>query len=243
MLKNILHSALNLVLPIRCLGCDVFLHPPGINSGNAVCFDCFANLSFLTDPQCSCCGYPFDYDNDQELCLACLKNKPLYRRAKAALRYDDFSRLFILKFKYADQTHACDLYTRWLIKAGEKCLKDVSMITPVPLYWVRLWQRRYNQSALLAKHLATLTSLKYIPNLLIRSRSTLSQGNMSNYQRQKNVKNAFTFNSKYKHTIQGKHILLIDDVFTTGATVLECTKTLLNAGAANVDILTLARVV
>jgi ComF family protein len=133
-------------------------------------------------------------------------------------------------------------FARWLERTGKPLLDEADVIVPVPLHWRRLWQRRYNQSALLAKRLARGKSLALFA--LTRIRSTPSQGEMvSAKARRRNVRGAFEVEPRYHTLLAGKSVLLIDDVLTTGATVAACARALKRAGAGRVLVLTLARVV
>jgi ComF family protein len=122
-------------------------------------------------------------------------------------------------------------------------LTDADLLIPVPLHWARLFHRRYNQAALLANSLSQASELPVEPTLLVRRRRTSSQGGLSGGARRRNVRGAFALRPGGASRLQGRHVVLIDDVLTTGATAEECAKALLAAGAKAVDVLTLARVV
>ncbi|MCK6418866.1 MAG: ComF family protein [Alphaproteobacteria bacterium] len=176
-------------------------------------------------------------------CLDCLKQKPPYSSARAVLRYNDGARDIILGFKHGDKTHAVETFLPWLQRSGADMLRQAELIVPVPLHPWRLLSRRYNQAALLAKALAKRSEKIYAPDLLRRVRHTPSQGHLKRKQRLRNVRSAFAVHPRWQSRLQGARIVLIDDVLTTGATVRECAKILMKAGAARVDVLTLARVV
>jgi ComF family protein len=158
-------------------------------------------------------------------------------------RYDDDSRDLILGFKHGDRTHAAPAFGHWLSRAAGPLADDADLVVPVPLHHWRLFRRRYNQSALLARALAHRAEIAYAPNLLTRVRATPSQGRMSRARRRLNVRGAFAVAPRNRHRIKGRRVLLVDDVYTTGATLSEATRCLLGAGAGVVDVLTLARVV
>lgn len=227
------------VLPPRCLVTGEIVGIQG-----TVAPQIWKNLNFINDPQCDCCGFPFPFAAESgALCAGCLGQTPVFASARAALAYDDASRQMILKFKHADQTHAVQAFLPWLRRAGAQMLEKADIIVPVPLHPFRLLQRRYNQAALLAQALAKSSGLPYIPEALRRSRATPSQGHLGYKERQKNVKNAFTVPPRQVPVLQGKTVILVDDVYTTGATAKECTKALLAADARAVHILAIARVV
>ena len=162
--------------------------------------------------------------------------------ARSAVLYDDASRPLILSFKHGDRMHLHMTFGPWLKRAGAEFLQDCDMVVPVPLHWRRMVARRYNQSALLAESIARGTGIEYRPSLLKRIRHTPVQGHLSAKDRYRNVKSAFVVAEKSKAEVRGKKIVLVDDVYTTGATIEECAKTLYEAGAARIDVLTVARV-
>jgi len=130
-----------------------------------------------------------------------------------------------------------------MVQAGEELLQEAELIIPVPLHWSRLFARRYNQSALLVKSIAEQTGTPMCQDLLIRHRKTPSQGTLGAKDRVRNVRAAFSIRMPKLSLAEGKNILLIDDVLTTGSTVNGCARVLLRHGAKSVDVLTLARVV
>lgn len=229
--------ALDAVLPPQCLGCAAPVAEPG-----ALCPTCWEAISFVDHPLCSCCGLPFDIDpGPQALCGGCLREPPSFRRARAVFRYDDHGKHLILRFKHGDRLDMAPTFGRWLARAGAELLADADVVVPVPLHWTRLFSRRYNQAALLALAVAKQGQVPAIPDALRRRRRTPSQGTLGRTQRQRNVRKAFAVHDE--RLVAGRSVLLVDDVLTTGATVGECTRVLLSAGATAVDVLTLARVV
>ncbi len=234
-------TAVDFVLPPRCPATGDIVDAPGMISSAA-----WDRLRFIADPLCACCGLPFGFDGAagaDSLCLSCLRERPLFFAARAAVAYDDGSRELILRFKHGDQTHVVHSFIPWLRRAGRDMLADADMLLPVPLHRGRLLRRRYNQSALIAAALARDTGLPWLPDALRRTKATAVQGKMNAHARHLNVKRAFAVSPQSVAQVAGRKIVLVDDVFTTGATVSECTKTLLAAGAAKVSVLTIARVV
>lgn len=175
-------------------------------------------------------------------CGDCLETLPIFNQNRSALAYDDASRGMILKFKHGDQTHAVKAFIPWLRQAGAEILNAADMIIPVPLHRNRLIKRRYNQADLIGRELAQYyPNAGYHPDALLRTKNTISQGHKKPKDRKKNVFRAFETNSLYD--FEGKNIVIVDDVFTTGATLNECAKMLYRGGANEVNCLTLARVV
>lgn len=237
--RSILWQIVDTVLPPRCIVTGDFVDRQGMVAPAA-----WLSLDFITDPFCNVCGFPFDFQVDENmLCTSCLESRPQYETARAALKYNDASRNMILGFKHADKLHFVESFVPWLKRCGDKMLAEADYIIPVPLHRWRLLSRRYNQSALIANALANETGHDYIADALVRVRATPPQGHMSAKDRFKNVRRAFIVNQRWTPEIKGKNVVLIDDVYTTGATVKECTKALLQAGVAKVNVLTLSRVV
>lgn len=231
-----------MILPPRCPVTGEIVDRPGMVSPAA-----WAGLRFVSSPHCACCGLPFEVLGEtmsgagDTLCGSCLAEPKLYGRARASLVYDDASRPLILAFKHGDQTQLTVTFAPWLQSASQPLMPDIDLIAPVPLHWLRLLRRRYNQAALLGQQVSKLSGKPCLPDLLIRARNTPTQGHLNAKQRHENVSRAFRFNPKRQ--VDGKNILLVDDVYTTGATIEECTRILLANGAQRVDVLTLARVV
>ena len=229
-------AVLNALLPAQCLACNAVVDDAG-----ALCADCFARMTFVASPQCDVCGVPFDIPIQGEaLCGACLGERPAFGRARAVFSYDEGSRGLVLKLKHGDRTDAAIHLARWLQRTGADLVADCDVILPVPLHRWRLLMRTYNQAALLANALGKLAGKPVAVDALTRIKPTPSQGGLDRTARRRNVGGAFAV--KRPARVSGKRVLLIDDVFTTGATVGACTKVLCDAGAANVDVLVLARV-
>ena len=235
--ENVVKALLDLLFPPLCLGCRGAVGQAGF------CAACWSALTFLDGPGCACCGLPFAVALEGEtFCAGCLAKPPAFDKARAILAYDDNSRSAILALKHADRLDLVPGFSRWLSRTGRTLLDDCDLIVPVPLHRFRLWRRRYNQSAELARRLAGDWKRTYEPFALVRSRPTPSQGSMTGAKaRRRNVLGAFKVPDPGK--IKGKRVLLLDDVLTTGATVEACARALKRAGAARVHVLVLARVV
>ena len=160
------------------------------------------------------------------------------------MRYDEASKGPILALKRADRLDIAPAFARWLARSVAELIAEADLIVPVPLHRTRLWQRRFNQSALLAAGLSRLTGIAADPLALTRVRATKSQGAMPSAKaRRRNVRGAFKVAAGRAEAVNGRTVLLVDDVYTTGATLDACAKALKRAGAARVLALTLARVV
>lgn len=215
-----------------------------VHQTGTLCASCWEHIDFLGQPLCHACGAPFEFDHGAEtLCGVCARERPVFERARAVMRYDEHSRDLILGFKHADRTFAAPAFARWMVRAAAGLVKDAELVVPVPLHRFRLWRRRYNQAALLTLGIAKLAGKQAVPDLLVRKRATPSQGRLSAPQRRANVRGAFAVRAGRHAGLAGKRVLLVDDVMTTGATVSSSARALLRAGAAAVDVVTLARVV
>jgi ComF family protein len=230
--------ALDIALPTLCVACREPV------DGEGVCAVCWAKLSFIAPPLCPRLGIPFVYDPGPGLLsMEAIANPPAYARARAAVRYDDVARTLVHALKYQDRTDLAPAMGRWMARAGEELLSQADVLVPVPLHWRRGWSRRYNQSGALACVLEKQTGVPVVRNALRRIRPTQQQIGLSRSQRATNVQGAFKVLPDQAHEIQGRRVVLVDDVLTSGATTDACARALLRARAAQVDVLVFARVV
>ncbi|NBX66556.1 MAG: ComF family protein [Proteobacteria bacterium] len=234
-------KGLDLLLPPLCPATGV-----EVDAHGTVAADYWVSLRFIRKPFCEQCALPFPHDlggaSGPLLCGSCIENPPSFRRARSALIYDDASRSIITRFKYGDQLQAIRSLVPWLKEAGAEILVEADVLVPVPLHRWRLLKRRYNQSALLVRALGAATGKVTVLDGLQRIRPTPTQGRLTRKEREENMKGAFAVRDGAKDAFLGKNIVLVDDVFTTGATLNACAKALYDAGALSVDALTIARV-
>jgi len=232
-----LARTLDFIFPPQCLTCEALVPAHG-----TLCLTCWQGVKFIDEPMCYCCGQPFEYTiGERALCGECIKELPPFARARSVFVYDEHSRALVTKLKFSDQLYLATVFGPWLAKIGAEMIGMSNLIVPVPLHYWRFVGRRYNQAALLAEALSKKTHLPVLPDALIRKKHTPPQTGLSRRQREDNVKGAFAINPRHKDTVKGKHILLIDDVLTTGATLSACARSLIKAGAMQVNVLTLAR--
>ena len=230
--------ALDIALPTLC----VFCREPV--DGEGVCAECWAKLSFIAPPYCPRLCIPFVYDPGPELLsMEAIANPPAYTRARAAVRYDDVARTLVHALKYQDRTDLAPAMGRWMARAGQELLGEADVMVPVPLHWRRGWSRRYNQSGALARVISRQTGVKLASEALRRVRATEQQIGLSRSQRASNVQGAFKVAPERAAEIEGRRVVLVDDVLTSGATTDACARALLRAKAAQVDVLVFARVV
>jgi ComF family protein len=230
--------ALDIALPTQCVACREPV------DGEGVCAECWAKLSFIAKPYCPRLGIPFVYDPGPELLsMEAIANPPAYRRARAAVRYDDVARTLVHALKYQDRTDLAPTMGRWMARAGRELLDEADVLVPVPLHWRRAWGRRYNQSGALTREIGRQSGVKVATEALRRVRPTEQQIGLSRAQRAANVQGAFKVAPDRTADIQGRRVVLVDDVLTSGATTDACARALLRAKAAEVDVLVFARVV
>lgn len=239
MFKPTFANYLNLILPPRCPITGEIVDTQGVMSSQA-----WRGLVFISDPRCDHCGIALDFETvDNAKCNQCIDKPPVFYSARAALVYNDTSRNLILGFKHGDKTHLIQSFMPWLRHAGRDLFVRADYLVPVPLHPMRMIARRYNQASLISGALSRAVNIAHLPDALYRVRSTPSQGHLTSDERINNVHNAFDVNPKSAIKIKGKNLVVVDDVYTTGATVNECAKVLYGYGAKNVSILTLARVI
>ncbi len=239
-LRRLGGGLLDALLPPHCLTCD----SPVAQQGT-LCAACWTGLTPLTQPFCARCGVPFLHAGQAGpggLCPGCLARPPSYGVARAALRYDEGARRLLLPFKHADRTELAGPLAARMARAGAALLARAEVIAPVPLHWRRLVARRYNQAALLARHLARQARRPLIPDLLRRVRPTPALGDRGAAERAALLEGAFAVPASGARRIEGRRVLLVDDVMTSGATAEACARALLGAGATAVDVLAAGRV-
>jgi ComF family protein len=213
-------------------------------AGEGVCAACWAQLSFIAPPFCPKLGIPFVYDPGPGLLsMQAIADPPAYVRARAAVRYDEVAKTLVHALKYQDRTDLAPTMGRWMARAGQELLDEADCLVPVPLHWRRGWSRRYNQSGALARVISLHSGVTVAGNALRRVRPTRQQIGLSRSERETNVQGAFKVAEDRKADIQGRRVVLVDDVLTSGATTDACARALLRAKAAQVDVLVFARVV
>ncbi len=200
-------------------------------------------MRFIEKPYCAIHGTPFSYDLGKgALSAEAIADPPPFDTSRSVALYDDVARQLVHSLKFGDRTDLAPWMAQSMVRAAEGRVDEASIVVPVPLHRRRLLMRRFNQSAELARHLAKLTGAEYRPDLLIRSRATPQQVGLSAKQRENNVRGAFRLHKGFSAHVKGRNLILVDDVYTTGATIRASAKVLKRAGAARIDCLTFARV-
>jgi ComF family protein len=230
--------AVGVALPQLCAACREPVE------GDGLCAPCWSKLSFITEPYCPRLGIPFPSDpGPGVLSLEAIADPPAYARARAAVRFDDISRTLVHALKYGDRLDLAPTMGRWMANAGRDLLAEADALVPVPLHWRRQWGRRFNQSALLAEVISRRSGVRVLYSGLRRVKATAQQVGLARSERASNVQGAFKAAAHGRVAVEARRLVLVDDVLTTGATVEACTRALLRAGAAQVDVLVFARVV
>jgi len=225
--------------PPVCAACSA-----PIEGGHGLCATCFAQLQPITTPLCPILGLPFEVALGPDAVSAeALADPPPFERARAAVRYGDVAQGLVSRLKYGDRIELAEFCARLMLGAGHELWDKKPVLVPVPLHASRVRFRRYNQSLLLARALGRAAELEVDPHLLRRHRKTRSQIGLSGDGRARNVQGAFSAHPEAVLRLKGRPVVLIDDVYTTGATVKAATRALKRGGAEAVDVLTFARVV
>ena len=237
-MKRVPGIVLDALLPPRCPLCRARI----IEHGH-LCGECWAALEPIADPKCIRCSLPFAHETDGLTCGACLLNPPGFDHAFTPVLYAEKGRSLVLALKHGGLFAAAPAMARMMATPVQSADQpSYNMLVPVPLHRYRLLSRRFNQSQLLASALGHELGIPSQTFGLIRSKATPSQGTLNRDKRFKNVRAAFSVSKNNAEFFQGKRILLVDDVLTTGATASACAKTLKKAGATSVDIAAFARV-
>lgn len=236
-LKSFAKTVSDLLFPPTCHGCGEHVSAPG-----SICPYCWQNIHFITPPYCPVMGLPFQYDpGDGFLSGEALQNPPVFDKARSAVIHDGLVRRLVTQFKYADRLELAPVMGQWMIRAGQDLIAESDLIIPVPLHRWRFFTRRYNQAAELARMIAAQTNLPFMPEALLRHKATHHQVGLNAKERMKNIKGAFSVSPNGANILKNKNILLIDDVYTTGATVNAAAKSLKKGGANKVFVLTFSR--
>ncbi|MFY8116002.1 MAG: ComF family protein [Rhabdaerophilum sp.] len=226
------------ILPPQCVLCQAATADPG-----GLCAACWREMAFIHDPVCQRLGTPFAVDFGAEmLSPAAMAEPPAFDRGRAALRHAGAARKLVSRLKYGERLDLAPLMARLMVAAGRPILADATVLVPVPLHRGRLWRRRYNQAALLAREISRLTGLPVVDDALVRRRSTPPQVGLRRPERQANMAGAFAIGPDGAQRLAGHRVVVIDDVRTTGATLNACAHILRKAGARRIDVLTFSLV-
>lgn len=235
-LRALLGAVGSVVVPPVCLACQAAL-----SDHDALCARCWGQIAFIRPPVCDRLGLPLPFGGGGGplISAAAAADPPVYDRARAVAVFQHMGVLqrLVHGMKYHDRHDARRLFGAWMVDAGADLLPGIDIVMPVPLARWRLVRRQFNQSAMLAQEIARRAGLAWSPSLLVRTRSTPPQVGLTREQRRQNVRNAFEVPGRRRNEVEGRNILLVDDVITTGATVEAATRAVKRAGAIRVDVL------
>ena len=232
--------AFQFVLPPQCPCCGKFLE----EGQQGFCSNCLSEIRWIKPPFCSICGTPFiSGEIENHPCGACVIHRKYFTIARALGAFEGSLQAAIHRWKYEGKTHLTPFFADWMAEGLNRYweLNSVDLLIPVPLHPQRLRERGFNQALLLVKELSRRTDIPYLKTILKKKKPTLPQVNLSGVEREKGLRGAFHVIEKGE--LSGKSVLLVDDVYTTGATVNECSKVLVRGGAERVDALTLAHAI
>lgn len=238
LLLGAFQTGLRIIYPPRCLACAEM-----VETAFSLCGPCRRETHVIGGTLCQACGAPQLGASDEEiLCDGCLSAPPVWSSGRAALMYKGVARDLVLSLKYADRPEIARGVAPFLHRAATPLWQEDTLIIPVPLTHRRLLRRRYNQAALLAQSLGTLARRPVLPDALLRQGGHQSLEGLSRKERFDALSGTIRTAPRAAHHISGRHLLLVDDVMTTGATLSACAKALFTSNARDVSVLTLARV-
>ncbi|WP_292292139.1 double zinc ribbon domain-containing protein [Marivita sp.] len=238
MLQTGLQIALRMIYPPRCLACGGL-----VEDDNGLCAACFAQTPFITGLVCDLCGVPLPGASDEVVhCDDCLAIGRPWAKGRAPLRYEGVARKLVLGLKHGDRHEIVGTAADWMVSALPCKLPVDTLVVPVPLHLTRLLRRRYNQSALLAQAIAHRLELGFCPDALCRVRRTTSLDGKSREARFVELTDAISAAQRKSRLMQGRPILLVDDVMTSGATLGACALACHSAQCREIYVTVLARV-
>ncbi|MGR3502143.1 ComF family protein [Pseudaestuariivita sp.] len=232
-----LQTALRVLYPPSCLACGA-----EVVSDFGLCGACWRDTHFIDTLSCDLCGIPLPgHSGGVETCDTCLRHPPPWTRGRAAVTYEKGGRRMVLSLKHGDRTDLARPAAAWMADRLQGLVDEDSLLVPVPLHRWRLAKRRYNQAALLARALAREVGCETCPDALVRLRPTRSLGRRSREARFAELAGAIGVHPRRKALLEGRRIVLVDDVLASGATLWEATHACRTAAPQDVSIAVLAR--
>lgn len=237
-LRAALRPVLDYVLPPRCPGCGVIVDDLGL-----LCTDCWSSVDFIGEPLCAICGIDIPFSaGEGAQCGACIAQPPPFDRARAVMRYGETGRTIAHRLKYGRRVSLADVMANHMVRLLRAEGREDMILVPVPLHRWRIWSRGFNQSALIARQMGRRTGLPIEVDLIRRTKSTPPLHALRRSERAKIVKGAFALGLGSEAKLRGKTVILVDDIWTTGATASACARVLRKGGAGEVHIICWARV-
>lgn len=228
------------IYPAQCVACDALTE-----DDHGLCGPCWRDTQFIGGTICDTCGAPLPGESDghRQQCDDCMHVARPWDQGRAVLVYAGIGRKMVLGLKHGDRTDLAQPAGVWMARRSQPLLRPDTVVVPVPLHWTRLLRRRYNQAALLGHVLAATIDRPICVDALLRPRRTASLEGHSRDAGFAALSGRIVMHRNRRTQIDGKSVLLVDDVMTSGATLAACADALLQGGAAQVSIITLARVV
>jgi ComF family protein len=242
MIRTAIQSLVEAIYPPQCAMCDA-----RTAVDFSLCGACWRDTPFIEGLTCDACGCPLPGQpgasgESDALCDDCLRIARPWARGRAAFAYRDLGRRMVLRLKHGDRIELARAAAPWLFRAARPIWSERPVLVPVPLHWRRLAQRKYNQSAVLAQRLSELAPSDYMPDALQRTRATASLDGQDRDARFRTLAGAIRPHPKRQGILEGRQVIIVDDVMTSGATFAAATEACLDAGASEVCVLALARV-
>nr|WP_132861726.1 double zinc ribbon domain-containing protein [Shimia isoporae] len=239
MMVSKFQTALQWVFPPRCVACGAL-----VDGDFSLCGHCWAQTPFLGGTQCDFCGVQVTADSveDQLTCDDCQTRERPWIAGNASLAYEGVARKLVLALKHGDRLDIAVPAAKWMSGSARNYVEENCLVAPVPLHWSRFLKRRYNQSALLGRNMARNLGIEFCPDALARPRVAGNTAGLTTDERFSKLENAIEPHHKRGSRMDGRRVILVDDVMTSGATLTAAAKAALQAGAKDVCVVTLARV-
>ncbi|MEL7214589.1 MAG: ComF family protein [Pseudomonadota bacterium] len=235
MLAALRTRLIDTIYPPRCIAC-----PNETDLPDGLCASCWRETTFITGPTCGTCGSPVMETGLS--CESCQRHPPAWDTGCTAILYGGVGRRVILGLKHNDRLDTAPVLAGWLMRAGRSLVEDADILAPVPQHWTRTLKRNYNQAAELTRALAAKAGRDWTPDLLTRTRATKPFQNLKREERLAELEGALRVPPRHLSTIKGARITLVDDILTTGTTLSSMAELLRDSGAAEVNVLAVARV-
>lgn len=232
-MRKIIGIILNAIYPKTCPFCDKILE-----EGSEICLPCASKLRYVEEPSCKKCGKQL-MKEEQEYCYDCATAKHLYKRGVATFAYDEMVSKSIYKFKYHNRRTYAGMYGKAVAERHRKLIAswNADVLIPVPIHTGKLQKRGYNQAELIAVQLGKWLELPVDSKILKRVRRTKAQKELNKSERKKNLENAFKITS---NVVKYNKVILVDDIYTTGSTIDECARVLMEAGVKEIYFISLS---
>lgn len=232
----LVRPVLDALYPPACAACGI-----RTRRHYALCPDCWRDMRFIERPYCEVLGIPFRRDQGEGMVSAqAIADPPLFDRLRSVALHEGPARRLVHSLKYKDRTDLAPMLAAWMARAAQSELQTCDIIIPVPLHWTRLFSRRFNQAEELCRHLARLSDRPMMAASLIRRKRTRRQVGLAASGREENLRAAFRMAKGHENDVFGKRVVLVDDVYTTGATISAASRVLRRAGAVDITVLSFA---